>query len=110
MKRRTFLETLPTVGVGLGLWSSTACNLFSNGNYKGTQHVNLRIISSNPINIPQGKRVAFGWSATGIRPNDSIVLKPEKDLPEANLFLRISTAQETWDKTYKLPKKYRIEE
>ncbi|MRX65373.1 glycoside hydrolase family 88 protein [Maribacter luteus] len=98
MKRRTFLETLPIVGVGLGLWTSTACNLFSNGNYKGTQRVDLRIISSNPINIAQGKRVAFGWPAIGIRPDDSIVLKPEKDFPETNLFLRISTAQETWDK------------
>ncbi|WP_339840794.1 glycoside hydrolase family 88 protein [uncultured Maribacter sp.] len=102
MKRRKFLETVPTAGLGVCLLSSTACNLFLKEGINRTKQINLKIVSSNLIEIPQGKRVAFGWSAAGIKPNDFIILKPEINLPEinlpeANLFLRISTAQETWD-------------
>ncbi|WP_276169062.1 glycoside hydrolase family 88 protein [Zobellia alginiliquefaciens] len=97
MQRRIFLEKIPTLGLGVFLLPSTACDLLSEVRFKGTKTIDVKIISQNPIEIPKGKRAAFGWRTAGIRPNDFIVLKPLSNLPNTNVFFRISIAQETWD-------------
>ncbi len=98
MKRRKFIEILPSVGLGLSIFPSTACNLMTTKAFKGTKQVTLKIENQNPINILEGKSVAFNWTTTGLAPKHSILVKPVEDLPEANIFLRVTLAQETFDK------------
>jgi rhamnogalacturonyl hydrolase YesR len=63
----------------------------------GVRRIGLKISQENPAGLPAGKRVPFGWPATGIAPGETILAKPVERLPDANLWIRVSTAQEGWD-------------
>jgi unsaturated rhamnogalacturonyl hydrolase len=93
MKRRLFLELLPAGTVGILLYPAT----HSLETFK-VKRVLFTVVQSNPTDLIVGKRIPFGWSAIGISPGESIRLKSNKILPDTNLWLRVSVAQEIWDK------------
>ena len=98
MKRRNFIELIPIGSLGVLIAPSLACPLISKGQFNGTKQIMLKITKYDPIDLPEGKRVPFGWPATGIAPDGSVVFKLEEKLPETKLFMRIAIAQETRDK------------
>lgn len=98
MKRRNFLELIPTGSLGFLLAPSIACSMISKDGFNGTKQITLKVVKHQPINLPEGKRVPFGWPAIGISPDAPVVFKLEEKLPETTLFMRVSIAQETWDK------------
>ena len=97
MKRRSFIELIQTGGMGLLTTPLFACFKFSKEHSCGTERNLLKIIKHNPIELSKGKRLPFGWPAIGIAPGESILVEPDKKLMDANLWLRISVAQEIWD-------------
>lgn len=48
--------------------------------------------------IPDGKRVAFGWQATGMLPGDTVFLSFDNALKGQYCWLRVTVAQEIWNK------------
>lgn len=98
MKRRLFLESIPIGVIGILLRPSVAYSSTPIDGKLNTERISCAVVQSQPISLPAGKRVAFGWSAIGIAPMESIKIMPDEKLPETNLWLRVSVAQEIWDK------------
>lgn len=98
MKRRVFLNIIPIGGLGIILSPSPAYSLISKNQSGKIKQISLRIDRYSSIDLPEGKRVPFGWPAMGIAPGTSVVLKLEKKLQKANISLLITVAMETWDK------------
>ncbi len=97
MKRKTFLKYLSAGGALAVFAPQLACSFMYGKQQKNVKHVGLKISQDKYTQLPAGKRVPFGWPATGISPDEVIRMTPEKKLPETNLWLRVSTAQEGWD-------------
>ena len=91
MKRRTFLEIANLSSVGLLLFPSLSCTSEITDE---TKRIPLKVENPGKSELPEGKRVPFGWPAAGINPGESIQLKLEEKLPENDCWLRISIAQE----------------
>lgn len=98
MRRRNFLELLPYANIGASLFPMTSWEMIEGNNFYKTKHVNLNVIDAESVDVLNGNSVAFGWQVIGIQPNKTILCKPAVRLAEANLYIRVSTAQETWDK------------
>lgn len=96
MRRRSFLKILKMGSSGLILYPVlvNSCKCKQN---ESVHYCRLKIIKQNSINLPDGKRTPFGWPSIGIAPNESIIVKPENKLPDTNLCLRVSVAQEIRD-------------
>ena len=50
-----------------------------------------------PLELPKGKRVAFGWNAIGMMPGDTISVQLKEKLKKAHNWFRLTVAQEIWD-------------
>jgi unsaturated rhamnogalacturonyl hydrolase len=98
MKRRSFISLVSVSGAGFLLFPDSAYPSVSGELSNLEQRVIFKIIQSHPIDLLPGKRVPFGWPAIGISPGESIRLKPTKKLNDTNLWMRVSIAQEIWDK------------
>lgn len=95
MQRRSFLQLLPAGVTGIMLIPEVAWSTNSGRRiYRSTQ---LGIVSGNPVEIPDGKRTPFNWPALGIFPGETIIVKPKNKLPNENLWVRVSVAQEIRD-------------
>ena len=94
MKRRAFLEVVNLSGVGLLLAPYLSC---TSGNTDETKRLILRMNQSEQTELPEGKRLSFGWPASGINPGESITLKLDEKIPENNCWLRVSIAQQIRD-------------
>lgn len=97
MQRKLFLQYLSAGSMGVLWMPSLACSFFSGKKFSGTQHTRLKLFQDNSLEVPAGKRAPFGWPVAGISPGESVLVKPENKLPEANLWIRVSTAQEIRD-------------
>ncbi|MEL7588204.1 MAG: glycoside hydrolase family 88 protein [Prolixibacteraceae bacterium] len=96
MKRRNFLKLIPLGGFGL-IVSPLAGSMFLRNRSDNARRILLKVVRHKSVELPEGNRIPFGWSAIGIAPGDSVLLKPERSLPEGNLRFRVSVAQEIWD-------------
>ena len=97
MQRKLFLQYLSAGSLGVCLTPSLACSSFSREKISGTQHIRLKLIQDHSLEVPAGKRAPFGWPVAGISPGESVLVRPADELPEANLWIRVSTAQEIRD-------------
>lgn len=96
MNRRLFLEILPAGTLSVLLCPSV---VFSNPAMRTkTEQIIFKVTKSAKLSLPENKKISFGWSAVAIEPDSSIVINTTKKLPHTNLWLRISVAQEVWDK------------
>lgn len=94
MNRKNFLRYISGGSIGIILAPSFA---YASAQNKQLSTIGLKIKQRHTLDIPAGKRVPFGWSATGILPDQTILVKPQKQIPEENLWIRVSIAQEIWD-------------
>ena len=97
MKRRSFLELVPVGTLGLLAGPTVACFKPSDKPKAFSSQINLQINQHQPLEVLPGKRVPFGWPVVGIGPGETIHVNPQEHLPQENLWLRISVAQEIWD-------------
>lgn len=97
MQRKQFLQYVATGSAGIFISPSFACSSFSEKKSEKVQRFQLKIVQYNSLEMPKGKRVPFAWPATGILPGESVFVEPMKNLPQANLWIRVSIAQEIWD-------------
>ena len=97
MQRKRFLQYLSAGSMGVLLMPSLARSSFSGKRISGAQRIRLKLFQDNSLEVPAGKRAPFGWPVAGISPGESVFVKPEDKLPEANLWIRVSTAQEIRD-------------
>jgi rhamnogalacturonyl hydrolase YesR len=72
--------------------------MMSKDEFNGTKQIILKVDKHQPIGLPEGSRLPLGWPAIGISPDDPVVFHLDEKLPETKLFMRVSIAQETWDK------------
>ncbi len=98
MKRRDFAELISVGTLGMLMVPSIGCSMMSKSRSNGPKQIYLKSEKNSKMDLPHGKRVPFGWSAMGISPEESFLLKPEETVPKGNLLLRVSVAQEIWDK------------
>ncbi len=98
MERRKFLEIIPASSIALLFPILNSCQLSSRNTSKTFTYHQLQVIGHNPIELPEKKRVPFNWPAIGIAPGESISFKVNNKLPDSNLWIRVSIAQEIWDK------------
>jgi len=97
MKRRNFIELTHLGAFGLLVAPSFA---FSSGSKNAGNNFSkavLQVKQYDPLDLPQGKRVPFGWPAIGLASGKSIFLKPKHKLSDENLWIRVSIAQEIRD-------------
>ncbi len=97
MQRKTFLKYLSAGGALAVFAPQLACSFISEKQQQCVKHIGLKISQDKYTELSTGKRVPFGWPATGISPDETIRMTPEEKLPETNLWIRVSTAQEGWD-------------
>jgi unsaturated rhamnogalacturonyl hydrolase len=98
MERRSFISMVSSIGAGLLLYPESVYPSAISDLLNHENRIILKITRSHPIDLLPGKRVPFGWPAIGISPGESIRLKPNKKLQDTNLWMRVSIAQEIWDK------------
>ncbi|QGY42226.1 hypothetical protein GM418_00705 [Maribellus comscasis] len=96
MKRRDFIHTAQLGSFGILLSPLPAMSTFSQN--KETTRIVLKQLNFKSPELPDGQRIPFGWSAAGLLPGDSVIVKPDKKIPDGNLWFRVSVAQEIWDK------------
>lgn len=97
MKRRSFLELVPVGTMGLLIAPTVTCSKTTDDPEFVAGQIELQINHHQPLELPPGKRVPFGWPVVGIGPGETIHVNPQEHLPQENLWLRISVAQEIWD-------------
>ncbi|WP_372933572.1 glycoside hydrolase family 88 protein [Mariniphaga sediminis] len=97
IKRRTFVEWFSLCSAGMLMTPLHGYPLIESKRDGSFKRVITKVISSDRIMPPEGKRVPFGWSAVGIAPGASVILKPEKTLAGKHFWLRLSVAMEIWD-------------
>ena len=49
------------------------------------------------LDLPEGKRIPFGWPAFGIAPGERVTFRLQEKLNGRNLWLRVSVALEVWE-------------
>ena len=93
MNRRGFINNMQLAGIGLILFPKLA----SGNNKIHCSSTLLKLTAPKTLPVPEGKRVAFNWPAFGIAPGETIIVKPKNKLPNENLWIRVSVAQEIRD-------------
>ncbi len=95
MNRKTFIHLVQTGSLGVILSPTIACSTAS----EKSDFKRVILKSNNFLSheLPEQQRVPFGWSASGIYPGESVVLKTAEKISNGNLWFRISVAQEIRD-------------
>lgn len=98
MDRRNFIQLINAGSAATLFLPHLACSGSGFSKEVDFERILLRAVNYSPMSLPKNKRVAFGWPAIGVAPKESVYFKPDTKIPDGNLWLRFSVAQEIRDK------------